>query len=77
MGRWILCKGGPYLWSTCRFDDISAARLAVGDDPLIGSWAKYEPSMPPFFMLMSRKLKLFCPRLWAPNSGFEGGRSRR
>lgn len=32
--------------------------------------------MPPFLMLMSRKLKFFEPNVWAPNNGFEGGRSR-
>lgn len=32
-------KGG-YLWSTCRFEDMSAAKLAVGDDPRIGCAVK-------------------------------------
>lgn len=34
------CEGCRYLWSMCRLDDMSAARLAVGDDPLMGCMVK-------------------------------------
>lgn len=34
------CTGWHYLWSMCRFEDISAARLAVGDEPRMGPRVK-------------------------------------
>jgi hypothetical protein len=32
----VSAQGSVYLWSTCKLEDMSAARLAVGEDPRMG-----------------------------------------